>query len=1778
LNRQLTSVVKIILPKPLLLLVAMRTFTTLQGQILVLILLSILRLNDVFAQNPPAGFASTVVSSGWNEAVGLTFNQSGTDMFVWERGGRVWVVINNQRSLILDISEEVGGWNDHGLLGLALHPQFDQNGYFYIMYLVDRHHLMNFGTPNYNPATNDYSSATIGRVTRYTATKTGNTYSVNLSSRRILIGQTKENGIVSTERSHVTGALVFGTDNTLLVSTGDGASAAAIDTGSNNTTYFAQALSDGILTTQLNIGSFRSQLLESLNGKILRINPENGQGISSNPFYDPARPDATISKVWALGIRQPFRMSVKQGTGSHNVVDGNPGVIYFGDVGFNSWEELNVVDRPGLNFGWPMYEGLEAFPQFVNTNTPNYYTPNPLYQQNGCTQQYFYFQNLLKPATPTNTATFTNPCNSSVAIPPSVRTFVHTRPIIDWLHLQNGPARTGIFNGNTPGVINVGAAGSPVSGPQFGGSAAVGGVFYQRDDFPEPYRNTYFFGDYGRGWIKSFTMDQNDRPVQIRDFVNTGAIVVALATHPSLEGLYYVNFPSEIRRIYRTANKPPVAVASANVLFGTSPLTVQFTGNTSQDPESQPLTYEWNFGDGTALSTQANPTHVFNSGNSTPTRYTVTLKVRDNLGVENQTTLNISVNNTPPQVQITSPVDGELYPITGETVYPLRATVTDAQHSGAQLNYQWQTILHHNTHQHPEPVVTLPETTTTISPLGCDGETYSYVIRLIVTDAVGASTTREVRLYPNCGGPTKITPLITWANPAAITADTPLSATQLNATATNNGSPVPGIFTYTPSAGTVLPAGAGQTLSVNFAPTDGTTYNSATKTVTITVNSGSQTSTFYRAININGAALAIDGNNWISSTGAPNFSFTTNNDVFSDQTVPLIPSTDANRATMIRSSVYGNTITANMTAVPAGSYQVYLYVWEDNEAQIYSVSLEGAVVLANFNSGPAGTWTKLGPFAVTINDGAINLSTSGGHCNLSGIEVWTAGAPPANQPPVVANAIPNQMATMGATFNYTFPVNTFTDPNAGTTLTYTAALEAGGALPAWLTFTSGSRNFAGTPAAANIGTINVRVTASDGQAGGTVSDVFTLTVNKATPVINWANPASIVAGTALSGTQLNATATYNGSPVPGTLTYTPPAGTVLAVGAAQQLSVNFVPTDGNTYNAATRTVTIDVNSTSSATLYRAININGPALVIDGNNWVSSTGAPNFSFTTNNTVFNDQSVPLIPSTDANRATMIRSSVYGNTINVNMTGVPAGPYQVYLYVWEDNAAQIYSVSLEGSVVRANFNSGPAGTWTKLGPYSVTINDGAINISTSGGHCNLSGIEVWTAGAPPANQPPVVANAIPNQTATAATVFSYTFPLNTFTDPNAGTTLTYTAALENGSSLPSWLTFTPGTRTFSGTAGGANVGAINIRVTASDGQAGDTVSDIFALTVNKATPVITWPNPAPIVSGTPLSATQLNATAAYNGSPVTGAFTYTPPSGTVLPVGANQQLSVSFVPTDGATYNSVNFTTTITVNSTTPTATFYRAININGAALVIDGNNWVSSTGAPNFSFTTNNSVFANQGVTLIPSTDANRATMIRSSVYGNTVNANMSAVPAGSYQVYLYVWEDNFAQTYSISLEGSVVVSNLNSGPTGTWRKLGPYNVTINDGAINISTSGGHCNLSGVEVWGAATPSGRLATVAAPEILVETTMTGKFVASPNPFSKQLNISFTAEESGVTKLELYDVKGVKTHIIYNGFMQAGEGKELQYESKELSDGVYVLQLINGKKITRLKLLGMK
>ncbi len=869
----------------------------------------------------PPNFTTFPIGSNWNQPVGIAFASDGR-MFVWEKAGRVWNVENGVKGAapLIDLSEEVGNWGDYGLLGFAVDPDFATNGHIYLLYVVDYHHLRWFGTGTYNPNTDEDFHDTIGRVTRYTCNSGDGFHTVNLASRTVLIGESMSTGFPICHQSHGIGSLVFGEDGTLLASCGDGASYSTTDTGGPTGGSSNTALADGILTLKEDVGAFRSQLVDGLNGKVVRIDPATGDGVASNPFYDPLFPRAPRSRMWAMGLRNPYRMELMPGTGSANPAAGDPGTLIIGDVGWNAWEELNLCDGPGLNFGWPVYEGMTTQGSYAGQGTQNRDAPNPLFG-GGCAQPFFTFRNLLVQDT-LATPSWPNPCNGALQIPSSIPRFEHVRPAMDWGH-GSGPARTKIYNGNNAATINIGAPGSPIAGIQFGGNCAIGGGWYSGGDLPPEYAGTLFMADYVNGWMHNVVFDVSGNPTLVRSFALNGEAgdVTAIEADPSGGGLYYIDFNpggvSTVRRVIDGDNLPPVAVASADVTFGAAPLAVQFTGSNSFDPEQQPLTYAWDFGDGTS-SSAINPSHVFDvteditaqgtfvarvfelsppqptgggnwdpeimrdgdyppvgnqdsarqydtyhggqqgnldwigysfpsarqfvglvfqegkhfgdggwfdtfvmetsndgvswmpvarpscvpgypgnngvsyetfalrfapvtathirirgapggsadfisvgelrviakatSGLNAPLCRTVTLTVTDSLTATGTTEIDIALNNTPPSVQITSPVNGAQYALGPILTVPLTANVSDAEHGGGELSCAWQVLLHHDAHSHPEPVDTDCSTSVQIVPVGCDGHAYFYEFQLTVTDSGCLSTTQSVFMYPACTG------------------------------------------------------------------------------------------------------------------------------------------------------------------------------------------------------------------------------------------------------------------------------------------------------------------------------------------------------------------------------------------------------------------------------------------------------------------------------------------------------------------------------------------------------------------------------------------------------------------------------------------------------------------------------------------------------------------------------------------------------------------------------------------------------------------------------------------------------------------------------------------------------------------------------------------------------------------------------------------------------------------------------------------------------------------
>jgi len=211
-------------------------------------------------------------------------------------------------------------------------------------------------------------------------------------------------------------------------------------------------------------------------------------------------------------------------------------------------------------------------------------------------------------------------------------------------------------------------------------------------------------------------------------------------------------------------------------------------------------------------------------------------------------------------------------------------------------------------------------------------------------------------------------------------------------------------------------------------------------------------------------------------------------------------------------------------------------------------------------------------------------------------------------------------------------------------------------------------------------------------------------------------------------------------------------------------------------------------------------------------------------------------------------------------------------------------------------------------------------------------------------PANNPPIVNSAIADQTTKQGDVFNFQIPINTFTDIDAGDVLTYSATLENGNPLPSWLTFNPTTRTFSGTPTNDNVGSLNVKAIATD-KAGGSVSDIFALTVQNV-------NDAPIVSNA--IADQITKQG--------NAFNFQIPANSFTDIDAGDILTYSATLENGNALPSwLSFNATTRTFSGTPTSTDIGTLNVKVTARDIS-----NATANDIFAITIANAITANNGI--------------------------------------------------------------------------------------------------------------------------------------------------------------------------------------------------------------------
>jgi len=391
------------------------------------------------------------------------------------------------------------------------------------------------------------------------------------------------------------------------------------------------------------------------------------------------------------------------------------------------------------------------------------------------------------------------------------------------------------------------------------------------------------------------------------------------------------------------------------------------------------------------------------------------------------------------------------------------------------------------------------------------------------------------------------TPAITWAAPAAVLYGTALSGTQLDASST-----VAGTFTYSPVAGTVLTAGS-HTITATFAPTDSTDYKTATSTVSITVNAATPAITWAAPAAI-AYGTAVSGTQLdASSTVAGTFAYSPIAGTVlkaGSQTLSVtFTPTDTNDYKAVTATV---TLTVN-AVTPA-------ITWAAPAAITYGTALSGTQLDAS--STVAGTFS---------------YSPAPGTVLAAGSHAITATFTPTDTTDYTTAS-----ATVGLTVNTATPTVTWAPP---ATILYGAALS-GTQLDASSTVAG---TFAYTPAAGTVlkagsQTLSVSFTPTDTTDYKTATATVALTVNEGTPTITWAAPVAVTYGTALSGTQLDASSTISG-----TFVYSPAAGTVLAVGS-QTLSVTFTPTDTTDYTTATATVTLTVNQATSTLSINATSV------------------------------------------------------------------------------------------------------------------------------------------------------------------------------------------------------------------------------------------------------------------------------------------------------------------------------------------------------------------------------------------------------------------------------------------------------------------------------------------------------------------------------------------------------------------------------------------------------------
>jgi len=243
----------------------------------------------------------------FNQPVFLTSSLDGTDrIFLIEQAGKILVFPNDPTTtsyeIFLDITGRVNNsGSEEGLLGLAFHPDYINNNYFYVNYTA--------GNPR----------RTV--ISRFQA-DTSNINTADPNSEFVIME------ILQPFSNHNGGMISFGLDGFLYIGMGDGGSGGdPQDNGQNRSTLLGAIL-------RIDVGNLSGGLNYSIP--------------SDNPFS--GNIEGFREEIWAWGLRNPWRFSI----------DTNTGILWAGDVGQNNYEEIDIIEN-GQNYGWRIMEGLHCF-------------------------------------------------------------------------------------------------------------------------------------------------------------------------------------------------------------------------------------------------------------------------------------------------------------------------------------------------------------------------------------------------------------------------------------------------------------------------------------------------------------------------------------------------------------------------------------------------------------------------------------------------------------------------------------------------------------------------------------------------------------------------------------------------------------------------------------------------------------------------------------------------------------------------------------------------------------------------------------------------------------------------------------------------------------------------------------------------------------------------------------------------------------------------------------------------------------------------------------------------------------------------------------------------------------------------------------------------------------------------------------------------------------------------------------------------------------------------